>query len=186
MRSLVRSGLLLVFVMTCAATAVAQTNAHPANENQSSENCCGCSQPPGGIHCCQNPNDFVGCVVEKNQCRCVCFVPDGKDDSIGTQSDHVLRMLLGDVPSNATPDQRIELFKRILKTTEQGESYATNVNGEQLQITVRAPKQWKRGAEIYRKPPLRERLFTRGQFTPPQSLIIDKTKFRRTTTITPP
>jgi hypothetical protein len=173
MRSAAASLITAIFCMTATISLAQTTKAHPKTAGTpASENCCACSDPPGGSSCCQNPDDFVGCVVKDGKCNCICFSPDSRDNSFASQSDRALELMLGAKPSNTTAEQRAELFKMIVASTERGQGRELQVNDEQIRLTLMPPKDWSHRAEIRKRPPIRERLFEREKFVPPQRLMI--------------
>jgi len=177
MHSAVIRVLTLVFCIGATIGSAQTRPAHPQSvETPSTENCCACSDPPGGSSCCQNPEDFVGCVVKDGHCNCICFSPDSKADSFESQSESALRLMLGSKPSNTTPAQLAELFKMIVKSTEKGRGYDLQVNDENVRITLKPPKNWRHRAEIYARPSARQRFFGRENVVPPSRIVITETK----------
>lgn len=173
-----------LFILTLSITATISsaqtTSAQPQDPTTSSTgNCCACSDPPGGSSCCTNPNDFVGCIVKDNHCQCICFTADSKADSFEAQSDQALGVLLGATPSNATPEQRAELFKKIVTNTRKTKSYEVIVNDANMRVTLQLPKNWQYQPAVYERPSVYDRLFERQKFMPPAKLVI-------TTTAAPP
>lgn len=163
-----------------ATICLAQTPAHRQDATTpKSENCCECSDPPGGGNCCPEPDSFIGCIVKRNKCWCKCFAPDTKEDSLGSQADKALRILLGGVPSNTTPEQRTELFKSIIRSTQKGNGYQVTLNGASIHLTLQPPKKWKYRPAVYQKPSAQQHLFESEKMPPPRLVIT-------TTTVAPP